>query len=103
MGKNSIGYAAHIAGALAGLLLGLNILRNVHVKQWEKKVWWASIIIYLILMLGAIVWNIFYTDYFPRPDNHWQGQCETQGVSWSHPHEMPFYYSYIFVVIIKLN
>lgn len=69
-GQNSIGYAAHIAGALAGLLLGLNILRNVHVKQWEKKVWWASIIIYLILMLGAIVWNIFYTDYFPRPDNH---------------------------------
>ncbi|PNF37657.1 hypothetical protein B7P43_G11934 [Cryptotermes secundus] len=69
--RNScIGYAAHIAGALAGLLLGLNILRNVYVKPWEKKIWWASIILYLVLMLGAIAWNIFYKDHFPQPDNY---------------------------------
>jgi hypothetical protein len=55
---------------LAGLFLGLNILRNIHVTPWEKKLWWTSISIYLILMSGAIAWNIFYEDYFPRPDNY---------------------------------
>lgn len=68
--EKSIGYAAHFAGALAGLLVGINVLRNLRVKSWEKKVWWISICIYLILMSGAIAWNIFYDDYFPQPDNH---------------------------------
>jgi rhomboid-related protein 1/2/3 len=65
-----IGYEAHIAGALAGLLLGINVLRNVHVTSCEKKLWWISISVYLILMLGAVVWNIFYKDYFPISDNY---------------------------------
>jgi rhomboid-related protein 1/2/3 len=54
---------------LAGLLLGINVLRNLRVKSWEKKIWWTSICIYVILMLGAIAWNVFYDDYFPKPDN----------------------------------
>lgn len=67
--QQSVGYASHIAGALAGLLLGINVLRNLRVKSWEKKIWWTSICIYVILMLGAIAWNVFYDDYFPKPDN----------------------------------
>ncbi|PSN39431.1 Rhomboid-related protein 3 [Blattella germanica] len=65
-----IGYSAHFAGALAGLLLGINILRNLQVKSWEKKLWWASICIYVALMVGAIIWNACYTDYFPPQDKH---------------------------------
>ncbi|KDR11872.1 rhomboid-related protein 2-like [Zootermopsis nevadensis] len=67
--EDSIGYAAHIAGALAGLLLGINVLRNLSVKSWEKKLWWASICIYVIIMSGAVIWNICYTDYYPQSDN----------------------------------
>ncbi|XP_012252365.1 rhomboid-related protein 3 isoform X1 [Athalia rosae] len=57
--KDQIGYVAHLAGAIAGLLVGINILRNLEVKTWEKFVWWASIVTYVILMTAAILWNIF--------------------------------------------
>jgi len=59
-----IGYAAHLAGAIAGLLVGINILRNLEVKTWERKVWWASIILYIVLMLAAIIWNAAFPSYF---------------------------------------
>jgi len=59
-----IGYAAHVAGAIAGLLVGISILRNLEVQAWEKKVWWASIILYIVLMLVAIIWNAAFPSYF---------------------------------------
>lgn len=68
--EKSIGYAAHFFGALAGLLVGINVLRNLQVKSWEKKVWWISISIYMFLMLGAIAWNLFHHDHFPKPDRY---------------------------------
>nr|CAD7443483.1 unnamed protein product [Timema bartmani] len=61
----NIGYAAHIAGALAGLLVGINILRNLEIKAWERKVWWASMVLFSGLLLTAIFWNVFAVDYFP--------------------------------------
>jgi len=50
--------------------VGINVLRNLQVKSWEKKVWWISISVYLFLMLGAIAWNIFYDDHFPKPHRY---------------------------------
>ncbi|XP_049840019.1 uncharacterized protein LOC126284839 isoform X3 [Schistocerca gregaria] len=60
-----IGYAAHIAGALAGLLVGVNVLRNLQVKPWEKVLRWTCFVLYFILMIGAIIWNAAFPDYFP--------------------------------------
>jgi len=60
-----IGYAAHLAGAIAGLLVGISVLRNLDIKSWEKKVWWGSIILYILLMLVAIIWNAAFPSYFP--------------------------------------
>ncbi|CAG0884800.1 unnamed protein product [Darwinula stevensoni] len=52
------GYAAHIAGGLAGLLIGINVLRNLEKKEWEKVIWWISLITFCCLMLIAIIVNI---------------------------------------------
>jgi len=46
-----VSYAAHIAGAVAGLLLGLVVLRNLQVKRWERVVWWLCLILFLALLM----------------------------------------------------
>lgn len=61
-----IGYIAHIAGAVAGLLMGINAVRNINVTQTEKVIWWISVVTYCALMGIAIIWNLAYTDYFPK-------------------------------------
>ena len=61
----SISYTAHIAGGVVGLLLGTVLLRHLSYKTWERAVWWCSLLIFLGLFLGAIVWNaieIFVND-----------------------------------------
>ncbi|XP_011313673.1 rhomboid-related protein 2-like [Fopius arisanus] len=57
--QDGVGYDAHLAGAAAGLLVGINVLRNLKVKKWEKVVWWLSILTYTALMVAGILWNIF--------------------------------------------
>ena len=52
-----VSYTAHIAGAVVGLFLGIVLLRNLSYKTWEKATWWCSLLIFLGLFLGAIVWN----------------------------------------------
>lgn len=62
-----VGYAAHFAGAIAGLLVGVNVLRNLQVERWEKVVWWICFAIYVALMAAAIAINFLWVDHFPPP------------------------------------
>ncbi len=55
--NTKVGYVAHAAGAVVGLLLGIVVLRNLRVKTWERVIWWLSLILFLGLFLAAIVWN----------------------------------------------
>lgn len=64
--EEHIGYVAHFAGAVAGLLVGINVLRNLKVTKKETYIWWVSFVTYGCLMTFAITWNIFYTDYYPK-------------------------------------
>lgn len=63
--NDPVGYMAHLCGGIAGLLVGIFILRNLEVRCWEKKLWWCSVAIYVILMLGGISVHIFNPKHFP--------------------------------------
>lgn len=62
---DSIGYAAHFFGALAGLLVGITVLRNLSVTRRERLLQRLAITIYLVLMIAAIIFNIFGGRFFP--------------------------------------
>lgn len=36
-GQDSVGYAAHVGGCLAGFLVGINVIRNLRHKKWEVR------------------------------------------------------------------
>lgn len=64
--QTKVGYMAHLGGAVAGLLVGINVLRNLKQRRWEKVVWWLSLTLYLLLMAVTVVWNIVGIDrHFP--------------------------------------
>ncbi|KAJ8711215.1 hypothetical protein PYW07_008457 [Mythimna separata] len=60
----NIGYVAHLAGAVAGLLVGIGVLRNLEKRKWEKRLWWAAVLLYCSLMIGGILANIFWKERF---------------------------------------
>ncbi|XP_075984200.1 rhomboid-4 isoform X2 [Anticarsia gemmatalis] len=64
--EQNIGYVAHLAGAVAGLLVGIGVLRNLEKRTWEKRLWWAAVVIYMSLMIGGILANIFWTERFKQ-------------------------------------
>ncbi|XP_075219345.1 rhomboid-related protein 2-like [Lycorma delicatula] len=55
-----IGYEAHLAGAVAGLLVGVYVLRNLEVHSWEKVLKWICFALYIVLTALAVFYNIFY-------------------------------------------
>ncbi|XP_050353366.1 rhomboid-related protein 2 isoform X4 [Nymphalis io] len=62
--QQNIGYVAHLAGAIAGLLVGIGVLRNLEKRKWEKRLWWAAVVLYFSLMLIGVLANIFWKTHF---------------------------------------
>ncbi|CRL03870.1 CLUMA_CG016995, isoform D [Clunio marinus] len=64
-----VGYTAHLCGAIAGLLVGIGVLRNLNVQPHEKVIWWIAVTIYLALMAFGICVHVFPgimgPDFFP--------------------------------------
>lgn len=52
-------FAAHGGGFVAGLLIGVPVLRNLDVKDWEKILFWVFLILFLLLMAAGVMFNVF--------------------------------------------
>ena len=62
--NDNVGYLAHLCGALAGLLVGIAVLRNLKVELWEKKLSCIAVTVFSCLMLSAITFHLFNDEYF---------------------------------------
>lgn len=62
-----IGYAAHLSGAIVGVLVGIVVLRNFRKLVWERVIWWIALVAVVLLFGYALVFNLTY-DGFPNAD-----------------------------------
>jgi len=44
---NKVSYISHIGGFVAGLLLGIVILRNLRLKSWEQYAYWIALALFI--------------------------------------------------------
>jgi len=58
-----VSYTAHIAGAITGLLMGIVLLHNLKVIEWEKFLIWASFGVYFVIFMLTIGLAIFIAPY----------------------------------------
>ncbi|GAB6022952.1 hypothetical protein CHUAL_007042 [Chamberlinius hualienensis] len=54
-----VSYVAHLTGALAGLTIGLLVLKNFEQKLHEQLMWWVALGVYGFCTMFAILFNIF--------------------------------------------
>ncbi|VDP83105.1 unnamed protein product [Echinostoma caproni] len=54
-----VGFSAHLGGFVAGVLVGIPILRNLEVERWEKVCFWVSIVLFTCFVVAAILFNGF--------------------------------------------
>lgn len=55
-----ISYTAHLMGSLAGLTMGLLVLKNFDKKLYEQYLWWIAFAVYVGGIVFAVCWNVFY-------------------------------------------
>ena len=59
----------HLCGALAGLTVGIFVLDNRRVEQWETRMKWISLSIFAVVLIFAIIWNIWANDWLCEPED----------------------------------
>ena len=57
--QQKVSYAAHVAGACAGLGVGIIVLKNRKVETWEIKLKNACIVACVLIYAVLVFWNIF--------------------------------------------
>lgn len=65
---NRVSYAAHLAGAAAGLLVGVPLMRNLVVHRWEVVTGRVFLVTFALLVLVAVLVNALYGQYFPKSE-----------------------------------
>ena len=77
---------AHLGGAVAGVLMGVLVLRNLEVEKWEKYCRWISLGVFGALMVCGVLLQILLPipEYFP--ENDWTSIAENRD-QWLHQQE----------------
>lgn len=57
---SNVSFVAHVAGAIAGLSMGLIALMNFKKSLTDKVVFWIAVAVYCAFMVFGIFWIIFY-------------------------------------------
>jgi rhomboid-related protein 1/2/3 len=55
-----VSYVAHLAGALAGLTIGLLVLKHFEVRLRDQVMWWAALTFYAAATLFAVLFNVLH-------------------------------------------
>ncbi|KAL7643974.1 UNVERIFIED_CONTAM: hypothetical protein RMT77_005987 [Armadillidium vulgare] len=55
-----VSYVAHLTGALAGLTLGLVVLKNFEQRLHEQLLWWVALGVFAACVIFAMLFNIFH-------------------------------------------
>lgn len=53
-----VSYVAHLTGALAGLTIGLLVLKNFEQRLHEQLLWWVALGVYAACTIFAVLFNI---------------------------------------------
>lgn len=65
-----VSYPAHIAGAVAGLLVGVVCLKNLFWETHQRYIWLASLLVYVLLILVSCGWVVSQADRVGHPPLH---------------------------------
>ena len=68
-GKQPVSYAAHMSGALTGLLVGITCLKNLRWERHERYIWAVSATVFVLLIGSAVVWSLANPGHFEMPYN----------------------------------
>ncbi|EYC30197.1 hypothetical protein Y032_0005g2505 [Ancylostoma ceylanicum] len=52
---DKVSYVSHIGGFVAGVLLGIVLLRNFRRHRWEGKLWWTALAAYTFFIVVCVV------------------------------------------------
>lgn len=64
-----VGVSAHMGGFVAGIFMGVLILRNIKSHQWERTLGWSMLAMYLAFVAFCTLFNVFYPGY---PETDWE-------------------------------
>ncbi|CAK5041021.1 unnamed protein product [Meloidogyne enterolobii] len=56
---NKVSYISHIGGFVAGLFLGIVLLRNLRKRNWENYAWWTALTLFSLFVCSSIIATIF--------------------------------------------
>nr|KAF7435941.1 hypothetical protein H0235_004132 [Vespula pensylvanica] len=58
-----VSYVAHLTGALAGLTIGLLVLKNFEQRLHEQLLWWVALGVYAACTIFAVMYNLMHPNH----------------------------------------